>query len=159
MIMERPNSILNFLHLLRSSPIEIPGVSSMISFELPILPAPSIRFSQSASCRLPVRSFWASTLDSRANRRLTSCSFDISSENMAAHKCSWMVMCWAKLRTKAVLPIEGRAAIRIRSEGCKPAVCLSKSMKPVGIPVTTPRCFDACSIFAMAFITTCLIGT
>ena len=35
-----------------------------------------------------------------------------------------------------VLPIEGRAATMMRSEGCKPAVFLSKSTKPVVTPVT-----------------------
>ena len=35
-----------------------------------------------------------------------------------------------------VLPIEGRAATMMRSEGCNPAVFLSKSTKPVVTPVT-----------------------
>ena len=35
------------------------------------------------------------------------------------------------------LPIEGRAATIIRSEGCKPLVFLSKSVKPVDTPVTS----------------------
>ncbi len=34
--------------------------------------------SQSASVRVPVRSFWESTLDSMDSIRFTSCSFDIS---------------------------------------------------------------------------------
>ena len=65
------------------------GVSSMISLELPIVPAPSISFSQSLSERLPVRRACASTLDSRENRRFTSCSFDISKEKIAVHISSW----------------------------------------------------------------------
>src|ERR1043166_4989368 len=39
------------------------------------------------------------------------------------------------LRLKAVLPIPGRAATIIKSDGCRPAVLLSKSLNPVGTPV------------------------
>ena len=46
----------------------------------------NISFSQSESARLPERSNWASTLDSKENKRFTSCSFDISRLNMAVHK-------------------------------------------------------------------------
>ena len=43
-----------------------------------------------------------------------------------------------KFIAKVVFPIEGRAATIIKSPGCKPAVFLSKSVKPVEIPVTPP---------------------
>ena len=43
----------------------------------------------------------------------------------------------AKLRAKAVLPIEGRAAMMIRSEGCSPAVSWSRRRYPVATPVVT----------------------
>ena len=66
--------------------IEVDNVSSIISLESPITPAPSTNFSQSASERFPVLRAWASTLDSRENIRFTSCSFDISKENMATAK-------------------------------------------------------------------------
>ena len=37
---------------------------------------------------------------------------------------------------KVVFPMEGRAATMIKSDFCKPAVFLSKSLKPVETPVT-----------------------
>ena len=58
--------------------MEIPGVSSMVRAEFPMIPIPSTTASQSASVSVPVRSFWESTLDSMASIRFTSCSFDIS---------------------------------------------------------------------------------
>ena len=39
---------------------------------------------------------------------------------------------------KAVFPIDGRAATMIRSDGCRPAVSSSRSVKPVADPVTEP---------------------
>ena len=38
-------------------------------------------------------------------------------------------------RQKAVLPIDGRAATMISSDGWKPDVSSSKSVKPLGTPV------------------------
>ena len=38
-------------------------------------------------------------------------------------------------RAKEVLPIPGREAMIIRSDSCSPDVFLSKSIKPVEIPV------------------------
>ena len=38
--------------------------------------------------------------------------------------------------TKAVLPIPGRAAIIIKSEGCQPDVTLSNFSKPVATPLS-----------------------
>ena len=60
--------------------------------------------------------------------------------------------CWATLRTKAVFPIDGRAATMIRSAGCSPAVRLSMSSNPVGTPVTRPLCAWSCSIAATAVV-------
>ena len=79
--MLRPCSSFIFLHLLRNSVMLMPGVSSMISLEFPMMPIPSTTASQSASVRLPVRSFWESTLDSIESIRFTSCSLDISRLN------------------------------------------------------------------------------
>ena len=41
-------------------------------------------------------------------------------------------------KVKAVLPIAGRAATRIRSDRCNPFNLKSKSLNPVGTPVIDP---------------------
>ena len=51
--------------------------------------------------------------------------------------------------TKAVLPIPGRAARIIKSEGCQPEVTRSKAAKPDGTP-ESPSCFEMFSILSMA---------
>ncbi len=43
----------------------------------------------------------------------------------------------AMLSEKAVLPMDGRPATMIRSPGCSPEVLASRSVKPVGTPVTS----------------------
>ena len=67
-------------------PMVIPGVSSMISLERPTVLDAFHQAIPVVSVRLPVRSFWASTLDSMAKSRLTSCSLDISRLKMAVHR-------------------------------------------------------------------------
>ena len=52
--------------------------------------------------------------------------------------------------TKAVLPIEGRAAMMIRSESCQPSVTRSIAIKPDGTPLSDESFFDASSICAKA---------
>ena len=94
-----------------------------------------------------------------ANRRFISCSFDISSEKIATVPLLRIVTYSAIFSARAVLPIEGRAAIRIRSAGCRPAVRLSRSWKPVATPVTLPLVRAASSIFAIASMTIRLTGT
>ena len=113
-------SSLYFLHLERISVTDIPGVSSMIIGEAATVPALSIRRSQSPDCRRPVRISWASTLDSMASIRLTSCSWDISRLKITVGIWFFTQICWTRFRANAVLPIDGLAAIRIRSEGCSP---------------------------------------
>ena len=48
--------------------------------------------------------------------------------------------------TKAVLPIEGRAATMIRSDNCQPSVTRSSAVKPDGTPLYVLEFFDASSI-------------
>ena len=115
-------SSLYFRHLDRISAILIPGVSSMIRLERPMISAPSTSFVQSSSFRLPVRIFCESTCDSIARSRFTSCSFDISRLNIATVTSLRNAIYCAMFRTNAVLPIEGRAAIKTRSDGCIPDV-------------------------------------
>ena len=159
MMISRPYSSLYLRHLDRSSATVMAGVSSMISRLSPMLTALSMTSVHSASDRSPVRIFWASTWDCMAKRRLTSCSLDISREKMATQRFSRMVMYSAILRTRAVLPMEGRAATRIKSAGWRPAVRLSRSVKPVDRPVTLPWMREACSILSMALRTIWRMGT
>ena len=100
--------------------MEIPGVSSITSLALPMIPTPSTTASQSESVREPVRSFWASTLDSMESIRLTICSLDISRLNTIQGSFLRTATWSTTFKTKAVFPMEGRAAISTRSEGWKP---------------------------------------
>ena len=121
-MMEKPFSSMSLRHLVRISEMLMPGVSSIMMPELPMTPTPSTTESQSASEREPVLNFWASTPDSMDSRRLASCSLDISREKIRAFIRFFMATCCTMFRTKAVLPMDGRAATRIKSEGWKPAV-------------------------------------
>ena len=120
--MLRPYSSFIFRHLDRSSVMDMPGVSSMIILELPMTPMPSTMASQSMSVRLPVRSFWESTLDSMASIRFTSCSLDISRLKIMQGRPLRTATWSTRFKTNAVLPMEGLAAISTKSEGCMPEV-------------------------------------
>ena len=122
--------------LARISKREMPGVSSMKMGDSDRIPAPVVSFGQSESERYPVRSLWESTLATEHSIRCTSCSFDISRLKMATGMCSWTAACCAMFRQKLVLPMEGRPATTIRSDGCNPAVISSNLRNPVGTPVT-----------------------
>ena len=69
--------------------------------------------------------------------RTASCAAPISIENTATGSPSFSATCSAMLMANAVLPIDGRAASTTRSPACRPAVMRSRSMKPVGTPVTS----------------------
>ena len=72
---------------------------------------------------------------SATTRRIMSWCAGISSEKKAT-ACSWSTdMLRAMVSVKAVLPIEGRAAMMIRSDGCQPIVTRSSAMKPDGTPL------------------------
>ena len=51
--------------------------------------------------------------------------------------------CCAMFSTRLVFPIDGRAAMMTRSDGCRPDVISSRSVKPVGTPVMSS--LRACS--------------
>ena len=99
------------------------------------LPAAVVMRIQSLVSRKPPRSFIESTRASEHRRRSHSDSFDISSENTSAGN-GWRSLpsgslrfCMAALTTmfmtNDVLPIDGRAAMMMRSPGCSPAVIAS----------------------------------
>ena len=86
------------------------------------------------------------TLASLANSRRNRLSLLISSENTATTLPSRIATFCAMLIANAVLPIEGRAAIMISSESCKPLVIRSNSMKCVFSPVISLPCSNNWSI-------------
>ena len=151
-------SILYFLHFERSSAIEIPGVSSIISCDFAMLSAPSMSLPQSLESRRPLRILSASTVDSRLSIRLTSCTLDISRLNTAVVMPCLIATFSATFKTNAVLPIDGRAATSTKSDGCKPDKYVSRSLNPVGTPVTAPLFLAAMEILSSASNTTLSIG-
>ncbi len=70
--------------------------------------------------------------------RKASCEADISIEKMATAFLPRIATASAIFTENAVLPIEGRAATMIKSEGCRPEVSSSRSEKPVETPVSWP---------------------
>ena len=65
------------------------------------------------------------------------CSDGISRLNTSTGFVSAIMAFSHKFMANVVLPIEGRAATMIKSEGCNPLVFLSRSLKPVVTPVTS----------------------
>ena len=122
------------------------------------LSAAQISFSQSLSSSSPIRRREESMLASAQSIRCTNCSLLISKEKKATDFFSRIAIFCAIFSTNAVLPILGRAAIKIKSEACRPEVRRSKSMKPVAMPVMPPFLLYNSSIRSTALITTSLIG-
>ena len=82
---------------------------------------------QSRDSRNPERSFCDSTRASQHSTRSISDCFDISSENTSTGiPWSRAAFC-AQFITNDVLPIDGRAAMMMRSPGCRPAVISSNA--------------------------------
>jgi hypothetical protein len=84
---------------------------------------------------MPLRSFCASIRASDVSMRCTSDSLLISSEKNATFFCFSIAACCAMFSTNAVLPIDGRAAMMMRSEGWNPEVMSSRSANPLATPV------------------------
>ena len=80
---------------------------------------------------------------SAVSMRRNSCSLDISRLNTPTVISVFVPTCCAMLSARLVFPIDGRAAMMIRSEGWSPDVISSRSVKPVGTPVISS--FRACS--------------
>ena len=76
----------------------------------------------------PVRTLWALTRAWEQSIRSTSCSRAISRLKTAVGIFPTIAACSAMFRARLVFPIEGRAAMMIRSEGWNPAVCVSRSV-------------------------------
>jgi len=88
------------------------------------------------AARKPFCSFCWSTQACEANMRRSSDSLFISRLKTATMAPWLMAAFWAMLMARAVLPIEGRAAMMISSPFCRPLVRRSNSVKSVASPVT-----------------------
>ena len=128
------------LHLLRISMTPMPGVASMMMSFSDMRPMDSRTSSSSSSVRSPLSSFLLFTLASMAMRRLPRASFAISSEKMTTLLSSFIATFWAMFSASAVLPMDGRAAMMIRSDLCRPFSLLSRSLKCVARPGIAPPC-------------------
>ena len=110
--------------------------------------AAAITFSQSAGSMFARRNFSELTPATEDKIRPTSCSLPISREKNATVLSYNIVTFWAIFKVKAVFPIAGRAATRMRSDFCKPLKIWSTSLKPVGTPVIAPSC--CCSALSLS---------
>ena len=90
---------------------------------------------------------------------MNSCSRDISRLKKPMVISVFTPRCWAMFNTKAVFPIEGRAAMITRSDGWNPDVRASMSTNPLGTPVTSPLCSCSFSMVAKLPCTRSRSGT
>ena len=84
-----------------------------------------VSFCMSSRPRKPVRSLCESTCAVDASILISRASFDISSEKTPTTLPSCTAEFSAIFMANEVLPIEGRAAMMTRSDGCRPLVILS----------------------------------
>ena len=84
--------------------------------------------------------------------RRKSCSRDISRLNTPTVNPVWVPTCCAMFSASDVFPIDGRAAMMMRSPRWNPDVRLSRSLNPVGTPVIS--FFSSCA-FWMASTLSC----
>ena len=111
----------------RISSTVVPAVSSMKMGASDSIPVARVSFGQSESWRRPVLIRWESIRPMEQSMRRASCSMDISRLKTATGIFSIRAACWTMFMARAVLPMEGRPARMIRSEGCRPAVMRSSS--------------------------------
>ena len=133
-----PNSSLferNRRERARTSRSDKAGVSSIRIGAFDSVAAAYVRFVMSWRWSWPRRSADESTRASEHSMRSASWVDDISSENTKHGQPPVVAAFCASDIANDVLPIAGRAASTISSVGCKPAVRMSRSAKPVGTPV------------------------
>ncbi len=134
----------------RNSKTESAGVSSMNRGAEPSGLVADSRWRHCSGVRRPLFTSLPLRPVSATIRRIMSCTEDISSEKNAT-PASWSTaMLRAMVSTKAVLPIDGRAATMMRSESCQPSVTRSMAVKPDGTPLKALVFFEASSIWARA---------
>jgi len=113
------------------------GVSSMTMGASLRRPSAMDSLSQSSAASRPVRSLCWSRRPTEPIIRSASCVAPISMENTATGRPVSSATFSPMLMASAVLPMLGLPATTIRSPGCSPDVILSRSVKPVGTPVTS----------------------
>ena len=95
---------------------------------------------QSASLSRPLRTLLESTRASEHSSRWVSSSWLISSEKNSTGRDTSMAACAAMPSAREVFPAEGRAPMITSDDGWRPDVISSRSLNPVGRPVTaSPR--------------------
>ena len=102
--------------------------------------------------RSPLRTLRESSSDSATTKRIISCWALISSEKNATPFSKSTATFRASESTKAVLPIDGRAAMMIRSDGCHPSVSRSRCVNPDGTPLNPPSRLEASSIICSVLV-------
>ena len=127
----------------RISVIDIPDDSSIQSGAFFNSFATVLRFDSSDRGINPLRNFVISTPDRLHNKRIASCSEDISrlKNKVGTGLLDFdMTAFSAILSARLVLPMDGRAARTIISLGRNPNVSLSRSMNPDATPVISFLC-------------------
>ena len=146
--------VLSLRALERSSPIPRAWVSSnRIRMPARVLTA-SLRRTHSSSRSLPARTILESSFDSATSRRMSSCSLGISRLKNAMEALCFSAIFRAMVSTKAVFPIEGRAAMMMRSPFCQPWVISSRLSNPVGRPLSPCSSSLAFSMFSITRLRT-----
>src|SRR5260364_254348 len=102
-----------------------------------ILRTACVSFRQSSSLSLPVLKRCASSRPTEPSMRNASCVPGISIENTAIGNPYSIATYSPIFIASEVLPIDGRPATIINSPPCRPDVIRSRSIKPVGVPVTS----------------------
>src|SRR5208282_1885110 len=102
--------------------MEMAGVSSMNIGAFDSRPAALVSKGQSDGERNPVRTLCASTWACEHSMRWTNCSLDISREKIATGTLCPRQAFSAMDTAKALFPIDGRPAMMIKSDFCKPEV-------------------------------------
>ena len=110
----------------------------MNSFDADSRPAAFVSFGKSVSLMKPSRMLRRFTRASEHIMRRISAAALISRLKTATGNFNSIATCSAMFIARDVLPIEGRAATMIISPPCKPSVILSKSTKPVEMPLSWP---------------------
>ena len=132
-MMTRPR-LSSLRHLALMSATVTEGLSS-IRMSVWLRAAEAIQsFAHSSSLSFPVASFCSSTKASLANKRMASCSRDISRLKMATVFLYFFATLTPMFRAKADLPMAGRAATSRRSDLFRPLIRVSKSRRPVDRP-------------------------
>ncbi|MCY1449234.1 hypothetical protein D9M71_659600 [compost metagenome] len=110
-----------------------------------------VRRGQSSSSSLPERTLVWSMRPRDESIRITIESEGISREYTSTTLSVRSTAFSTRFMAKVVLPMDGRPATMIRSDGCRPLVFSSRSVKPVEIPVNASLVLNRWSMRSMVF--------